>query len=161
METRFTYDALGRRTQSIANYVDGSFSASVPDEDLISTTAYNKGGQVVSTTDVRATQTAFTYDKAGRRLTVVQAAGSPLVTTAYTCYDKAGRTLRTIANWANDPTKPAPDARDGVTGAWLFVPANNGQLNDQDLVTLYEYDLAKSPDQSHRSARQFQQFGLL
>ena len=141
VETHSEYDSLGRRTKTIANYVNGVFSSAIPDEDLISITAYNNGGQLVSTTDVRGTQTSFTYDKAGRRLTVVQAAGSPLAATTYTCYDKAGRALRTISNWSNDPTKPAPDGRDG-TGAWLFVPQNNGQLNDRDLVTLYEYDLA-------------------
>ena len=142
VETRSDYDALGRWTQTTANYTDGVFNSAAPDEDLISLTAYNKGGQVVSTTDVRGTQTAFSYDKAGRRLIVTQAAGSPLATTSYTCYDKAGRVLRTISNWSNDVTKPDPDARDGVTGAWLFVPVNSGQLNDRDLVTLYDYDLA-------------------
>jgi RHS repeat-associated protein len=142
VDTRFAYDALGRRTQTTVNYGDGVFNPASPDEDLISSTTYNQGGQVLSTTDARATQTAFTYDAAGRRLTVTQAAGSSLATTNYTCYDKAGRTLRTMAHWSNDPTQPTPDARDSETGAWLFVPAHHGAYNDRDLIRLYSYDLA-------------------
>lgn len=42
LETRLTYDALGRRTQTIASYVNGVYSAAAPDEDLISSTVYNK-----------------------------------------------------------------------------------------------------------------------
>lgn len=145
VETRYAYDTLGRRTQTTTNYVDGTFNPNVPDEDLISATGYNKGGQVVSTTDARGTQTAFTYDALGRRRTVIQAAGSPLATSSYTAYDKAGRVLRTIANWSNNPLQPLPDARDGITGDWRFVPADHGLLNDHDLVTQYEYDLASRP----------------
>ena len=142
---RYAYDALGRRIETTTNYVDGAFNPTAPDEDLISTTSYNKGGQVASTTDVRGTETSFTYDALGRRLTVTQAAGSPLATTAYTCYDKAGRVLRTIANWSNDPLQPMPDARNVMTGNWLFVPADHGLLDDRDLITQYEYDLASRP----------------
>ncbi|MBA3867563.1 MAG: PD40 domain-containing protein [Anaerolineae bacterium] len=141
LETRFSYDVLGRRTQTIANYVDGFFSSAAPDEDLISSTVYNKAGQVVSTADTRGTQTAFTYDRAGRRLTVTQASGSPLSSTGYTCYDKAGRIQRSIQNWSNDPTQPVPDAKD-FAGNWSFVPAHNGAYNDRDLVTSYLFDRA-------------------
>jgi RHS repeat-associated protein len=139
--TRYEYDRLGRRTRTIVNYVDGVFNANAPDEDLISLTVYNKVGQVVSTTDARGTQTAFAYDRMGRQLTVTQAANTPLAATRYTCYDKAGRVLRTIQNWTNDLAQPAPDAQDGA-GAWLFIPAHNGGYNDRDLITSYSYDRA-------------------
>lgn len=138
IETRYDYDMLGRRTQITINYVDGSFNASFPDEDLISATSYNKGSQVVSTTDVRGTQTAFAYDQAGRRLTVTQAADSPLSSVSYTCYDKAGRALRSIQNWIDDGI--SPDAKTGAD--WDFVPADNGPYEDRNLVTLFDYDLA-------------------
>jgi YD repeat-containing protein len=140
IKMRNEYDRLGRRVKTIVNYVDGVFSSAVPDEDLISATAYNKAGQVIAATDARGTQTAFTYDKAGRRLTVTQAANSPLASASYTCYDKVGRVLRTIQNWTNDPTQPSPDARD-IKGNWLFVPIHNAS-NDRDLVTLFDYDRA-------------------
>ncbi len=145
IETRFEYDALGRRTKTTANYVDGTYSASVPDEDLISTTAYNKGGQVTSATDARSTQTAFTYDKAGRRLTLTQAATSPLSSVSHTSYDKAGRVLREIRNYVpilDGLGQPiSPDAKDG-SGNWLFTPPHNGSYNDRNLITTLAYDLA-------------------
>ncbi len=140
-ESRYTYDALGRRTQTIENYENGVYDAGTPDRDILSTTAYNKGGQVVSTMDARGTSTASTYDQVGRRLTVAQAANTSLASVSYTCYDKAGKVLRTIANWTDDPSSPSPDAQDG-NGNWLFAPVYHGTDNDRDLVTAYEYDLA-------------------
>jgi len=140
-ETRHEYDAVGRRTKTTDNYADGMYDPGVPDQDLISTTVYNKGGQAVSATDTRGTQTLFSFDTLRRRLTVTQAPGSPQASTTYTCYDKAGKALRTIAHWTDDPTQPVPDAKDG-SGSWLFVPDRHGTYNDRDLVTAYEYDLA-------------------
>lgn len=137
IETRYSYDALGRRIQTITNYVDGSFNPANPDEDLISLTAYNKAGQVVTTTDVRGTETAFTYDAAGRRLTVTQAANTGLATTSYTCYDKSGRTLRMIQNYTFGGT--SPDAKDEM-GIWLFDSDTHGINNDRNLITEYIYD---------------------
>jgi YD repeat-containing protein len=94
---------------------------------------------VVATTDVRGTQTTFTYDAAGRTLQVAQAAGTPLTTTSYTCYDKGGRTLRTIQNYRPQTGDPAPDARD-TGGDWLFNPAAHGLANDENLITTYTLD---------------------
>ena len=145
--TQFAYDALGRRTQTIANYIDGVFNPSNPDEDLISSTSYNQGGQVVSTTDVRGTETAFTYDLTGRRLTVTQAAGSSLAATAYTCFDKAGRVLRTIANYTplydQNAQLISPDHKTG--SAWDFAPAHQGAHADQNLITEFAYDQTSRP----------------
>jgi len=138
-ETRYEYDALGRQTKSITNYVDGVFNAALPDEDLIATTSYDKSGQVVTSVDVRGTQTTFGYDNSGRTLSVTRAAGTPLTSTSYACYDKAGRTQRSIQNWINDPNQPSPDARDGA-GNWLFAPDTHGLLNDQNLITTFTFD---------------------
>ena len=163
--TRTVYDALGRRVKTIANYVvqgtsdpaawvwspannrweRGASDATAidhgtdNDQNLISETTYNVAGQVVATRDARGTQTAFTYDAAGRRVTVAQAAQSSLETLAYTSYDKAGRVQRTVQNWSNDPSQPAPDEQDGA-GNWLFVPAHHGMQNDTDLITEFTYD---------------------
>ena len=141
METRYTYDELGRRTQTITNYENGVYNPAQTDRDLISTTSYNKGGQVVRTIDARGTETNFFYDAAGRRVSVREAVGTPLRVGNYTCYDKAGRILRTIFN-CGDPTHPVPDARDSLTGAWSNNPQYHQLLNDRDLITLYEYDRA-------------------
>ena len=140
IETRFEYDELGRRVKTIHNYVDGVFAAANPDEDLISETVYNVAGQVILTTDARGTQTSFTYDVAGRRVTVTQAVDTYLETMSYTCYDKAGRVLRTIQNYHDNGV--APDARDATSGAWLFNPSSHGSRNDRNLITTFGYDQA-------------------
>ncbi len=141
IETRYTVDLLGRRTQTIASYVDGSFNGAFPDEDLISSTIYNKTGQVTSTIDVRGTQTTLTYDKFYRLLTLTRAAGTALSSLTYTCYDKAGRIQRTIQNWSNTGS---PDAKDG-NGNWSFVPSSNGSSSDTDLTLDSRFDKASRP----------------
>lgn len=139
VETRFEYDELGRRVRTIVNYVDGVFNPALPDEDVISITTYDKAGQVIHTQDPRGTLTQFGYDQAGRRLTVTRAAETSLAVTSYTCYDKAGRVLRAIEGWIDDPEVPAPDAQDG-SGEWLFDPAEHGHFNDQNLIMTYTLD---------------------
>jgi len=138
-QTRYTYDRLGRTIKTIANFVTGTYNPAVPDQDLTSTTAYDLAGRVSATVDSRGTQTAFVYDRAGRRLAVTQAAHTPLATTSYTCYDKSGRVLRTIQNYVPDPAQPAPDARDSQ-GNWLFNPQTHGANNDQNIITTYTLD---------------------
>jgi len=139
-ETRYEYDALGRRTRTIVNYEDGTYNSNFPDEDLISQTIYNVAGQVTAAVDARGTQTSFEYDAAGRQVVVIQAAGTPLATKTYTCYDKAGRVLRVISNWVEPwgDTPPSPDEREA--GNWVFAPDNHGRLNDENLITEYELD---------------------
>ncbi|MCA0457139.1 MAG: DUF6531 domain-containing protein [Chloroflexi bacterium] len=138
-ETRYFYDILGRRTRTVINYVDGVYNPAQPDKDLIQTTEYDRAGRVTTTTDARGTQTTFTYDHVGRRVAVTQAANTLIATIKYTCYDKAGRVLRTIKNWRNDPTKPAPDTKDSG-GNWLFVPDTYGADSDSDLIMTFTYD---------------------
>gem|GEM_PF-2528013 len=46
-ETRYEYDAMGRRTKMIENYVNGVPLNSVPDVDRITTYKYNAAGQVI------------------------------------------------------------------------------------------------------------------
>lgn len=144
IETRYEYDALGRRVTMIANYVDGVFNAAYPDEDLLTETEYNRGGQMVAMTDVRGTTTGLVYDEAGRTVEVIQALGTALATTAYTCYDKAGRVLRTIASYIpkydENEVLISPDAVSG--SQWIFQPKAHGLLNDENLITEYGYDAA-------------------
>ena len=154
---------MGRQIKTIANYVEQGASDPADwewnegnqrwedgddnpidfgadnDQNRISTVTYNQGGQVVSTRDARGTQTAFTYDQAGRRLTVEQAADSLLSSTNYTCYDKAGRVLRTITNWSDDPLEPSPDERE-IDGSWSFAPEAHGAANDADLIMEVQLD---------------------
>jgi RHS repeat-associated protein len=95
-ETHYEYDALGRRIKTIQNYVDGVFNAASPDEDLITETAYNRAGQVISTTDARGTKTTFSYDRAGRRVSTTLAAETPLAATSKVIYEKSGRVFKRI-----------------------------------------------------------------
>lgn len=152
-ETRFYYDIVGRRTQTIVNYGDGIFDGAFPDVDLIQTTQYDILGRMIQTTDARGTATTVTYDRAGRRLTAVQAANTPLSSTNYTVYDRAGRVLRTIVGYtrlykdASGIVGYAPTATEVLpyikTGnAWDFIPPHNGSYNDRNLITELTYDLA-------------------
>jgi len=141
IETRFVYDVLGRRISTIRNYVNGVFSSAAPDEDLIETTTYDVAGRVLTTTDVRGTQTSFTYDTLGRRQTVIRAANTPLASSDYTVYDKGGRVLRTVHNWIEDPEQPLPGEK-SMGGDWLFnpTPVQQGQYADRNLVLNLSYD---------------------
>lgn len=158
------YDALGRQIRSISNYVvqgtslpknwawsvtnnrweDGSGNAishrsPYNDQNLISDTQYDKAGRVVLTRDPRGTATRYFYDRAGRQRTVTQAADTGLETTNYTCYDKAGRTLRHIVNLIEEVDGPSPDERDSQ-GNFLFNPDQHGIGTDQNLITFFAYD---------------------
>jgi len=159
----FVYDDLGRRVRTVQNYVaqgstipadwlwddtdghweDGLGNAIVHtsgfDENLITETVYDKAGQVTEIRDLRGTKTTFAYDDSGRRVRVTQAEGTVVASLSYTCYDKAGRVLRMIANWHDDGTNP--DERD-TNGDWVFDPMIHGSNNDQNLVTEYIYDNA-------------------
>jgi RHS repeat-associated protein len=139
--TQFTYDSLGRRTQTIVNFVMGVPNAAVPDQDLISRSVYDIAGRVTTGIDPRGMNTTSTYDRAGRRLTTTQAADSGQAITSYTCYDKGGRVLRTIQNWVNDPRQPSPDARD-ANGNWVFNNPLQGNNHDRNLITGYSLDRA-------------------
>jgi YD repeat-containing protein len=138
------YDVMGRRTLSVQNYVvqgvstpdawlwdeaqarweDGAGNAiehgTDNDQNLIMQTSYNIAGQVVATRDTRGTRTDYIYDDAGRRVSVVQAVGTKLASQSYTCYDKAGRVRRTIANYVANGNDPDAWQTDAVE-TWLFV----------------------------------------
>lgn len=137
----YRYDGLDRRVVSVSNYVaqatdpaewvwrevsgvsawrlsqtnDGTVGLGANlDANHISQTVYNAQQQVANTRDARGTQSSFIYDEAGRRLQVERATGTSLATRDYTVYDKAGRVLKRIANYAEQGT-PATDP-----AAWVF-----------------------------------------
>jgi len=143
-QTRFTYDRLERPIKTVENFITGVFNPARPDQDRVSLTSYDVASRVISTVDARGTQTTFAYDKTDRRRVVTRAANTPLATKSYICYDKAGRMVRQINNWIDDPTQPSPDARDGQ-GNWLFVPVTHGSANDQNLITTFTLDRLGRP----------------
>ena len=157
------YDDSGRRIRSVSNFVaqatdpdqwvwninrweDGQGGAiehrsntevENDDQNLISETTYNKGGQTVATRDARGTQTTFVYDLAGRQQMVTSAAGTRKASSSYTVYDKSGRVLRRIAGYV-----PQFDNSGQLIPAasWDLTTLNHGSQHDTNLVTVYAYD---------------------
>jgi YD repeat-containing protein len=158
------YDVMGRRTLSVQNYVvqgastpdawlwdetqsrweDGAGNAiehgTDNDQNLITQTSYNIAGQVVTTRDTRGTRTDYIYDDAGRRVSVVQAVGTKLASQSYTCYDKAGRVRRTIANYVANGNDPDAWQTDAVE-TWLFVQSTH-RYREDNLIATTSYDAA-------------------
>jgi RHS repeat-associated protein len=75
-ETHYAYDGLGRQTETIVNYVDGSYNPAVSDEDLTSATHYDDDGRVFKTVDPRGNVTLYGYDTLGRQVRVIQNASN-------------------------------------------------------------------------------------
>lgn len=138
-KTVMTYDKLGRTIKTISNFVSGTFNSTYPDQDLVSTSTYDLAGRVVLQTVPCGAITATTYDLLSRSIKVTQNAGTQLAVANYTCFDKAGRSLRTIANYVAQPTDVSPDTRDGL-GNWLFNPTTHGLANDVNIITSSTYD---------------------
>lgn len=168
-ETYTVYDALGRVVRRVQNYV--AQSTSIPDDwswdesnaqyeysvdnavdvginkdqNIISETEYNQAGQVVSTRDAFGTQSSFSYDEVGRRLQVTQASNTGLASSSYTCFDKAGRVLRSIANYLALTDEQAqvisPDAWD-ANEDWVFNPGEHGTYRDRNIIAEMLYDRA-------------------
>ncbi|GAB5426354.1 MAG: hypothetical protein Crog4KO_35010 [Crocinitomicaceae bacterium] len=160
-ESYTVYDAVGRVVRRIQNYVEQG--TSIPDEwlwtngryedgagtaidhgidndqNIISETVYNQAGQVVSSRDAFGTESSFVYDSAGRRLQVIQASNTDLATASYTCFDKAGRVLRSIANYKD--TGASPDIWD-IDGNWAFQAENHGKYRDSNIISEMVYDRA-------------------
>ncbi len=168
VETYHTYDHNGRLTRTVRNHVqqgtiypdswrwnaarkrwEYASNSQVDqgtqfDQNLVTETLYDGAGRVASIRDERGTLTRFGYDVLGRRISLTQAASTHI-----TCYDRAGRVLRTIHNYhpiparTGVPADPAgnilPTARD-KDGNWYFNPRSHGPRQDQNLITRYQYD---------------------
>ena len=168
-ETYTVYDAVGRVVRRVQNYVlqgsslpdDWSWNESnqqyeysagnavdtgtANDQNIISETEYNQAGQVINTRDAFGTQSSFSYDEAGRRVIVTQASNTSLASKSYTCFDKAGRVLRTIANYLALYDEQAqvisPDDWD-VNQNWIFNPGEHGTYRDRNIISEMVYDRA-------------------
>jgi YD repeat-containing protein len=94
----------------------------------------------VATRDTRGTRTDYIYDDTGRRVSVVQAVGTELASQSYTCYDKAGRVRRTIANYVANGNDPDAWQADAVE-TWLFVQSTH-RYREDNLIATISYDAA-------------------
>ncbi len=144
IETRTTYDGLGRVLKTIRNYKNGAFDNNFPDEDVATSYRYdalgrtlaitqtvnattnavtqhavNALGQVTSATDPQGRVTLSGYDGAGVLRWTKRADGQ---ITVYKV-DGLGRTIATIVNYINGQR----DASDKT---------------DQDLINTTVYDAA-------------------
>jgi YD repeat-containing protein len=115
-------------------------------------------GQVVATRDTRGTRTDYIYDDAGRRVSVVQAVGTELASQSYTCYDKAGRVRRTIANYVANGNDPDAWQADAVE-TWLFVQSTH-RYREDNLIATTSYDAASRRQSSTSPMGNIQSTGL-
>ena len=126
--TKSTYDALGRRTSVITNYVAG-----VPPDDATNMTtaiAYDALGRPVTETDPAGVVTKSTYDRAGRLTSVIANSipGSPSsatvnVTSGY-AYNAAGE----LTGYC----PPVAGLAGGcATGAWSYGRDGLGNVSSQ------------------------------
>jgi YD repeat-containing protein len=140
------YDDLGRPLTTTANYVDGVYSASVPDEDVSSSRRYDGLGRVVETVDARGGVTSYEYDAAGRMTAVTDAMTG---TTRYE-YDALGR--RTVVTDASgvaaytsyDSLGRAVEVYDelGHTTEYVYDELSNrvAVTDARGIETRYDYD---------------------
>lgn len=141
--TQYSYDALGRQTwvkdaKGVWTRTDydakGQVTSMVVDPSTIPVIDAVTG--LVTTTTANATglniTTNFTYDARGKRLTVVEAAGSSQPKTTQYLYDKLGRLTQTAIDPAglNLRTSYSYDKNDNVV---LKTDANGNK-------TVYSYD---------------------
>jgi YD repeat-containing protein len=146
-----TYDDGDNLVRVVVNYVNGVYDPARPDEDVATEYGYDAVGRRVWVTDTLGHVTRNEYDVAGRLITATvnyttaggqnyldryniiteygyDGAGNRVWVTdtlghaTYTGYDDAGRVVTTTANY--------------VDGA--YSPAHP----DEDVVTVYEYDVA-------------------
>jgi RHS repeat-associated protein len=101
--TRHVYDAHGRETSIIANYVAGQ--SATHERNATTTYAYatnqaGNAGLVTSETDPGSSTTAFTYDALGRQLTEVSSGDTSIpALTRTTTYDELGNVLTRAESW--------------------------------------------------------------
>lgn len=142
--THYEYDNVGRRTQVISNYVDGTSGANEVESDLIQEMIYDVRGRMTSVIDPMGYETVYDYDDGGRLESVTNTATSPDIITSYFHnnaseliqitdpegrktryeYDAAGRQTKVIMNYVDgDFSTGAPSV--DVTQTMLYDAAGN------------------------------------
>ena len=132
-ETLVFFDAAGRQTKVIRNYVDGAVSASYPDEDVTVETTYNADGAVATLVAKNPTTgdqtTKYVY---GTMLSDSAIARSDLLRAV-------------IYPDSDDTTSPVGDGQDGVYDRVEYCYNRQGdrtQLKDQN-GTVHQFDFDK------------------
>ncbi|MEK6719843.1 MAG: RHS repeat-associated core domain-containing protein [Chloroflexota bacterium] len=127
--TRIWYDFAGKPIREIRNFVDGIYSASVPDTDVITSSAYDTADRLISFTDPLARVTSTTFDNLDR-VTLVTRPDSSWVKTAYLASGRIDRESRPGASGQSDSqvgwTKRVYDAAGRQTTTLLDFDTSDG-----------------------------------
>jgi YD repeat-containing protein len=164
-ETRYTYDALSRRTSRIVSFFDiftelalgdgqsvtacayapnGQLSAVTNDNGHGTTFAYDRVGRLASVTDPKGNLSVYAYDPNGNLLSVTQAdrsdvsAGEQLFTRTF-AYDALNRCVSATDNAGN-----------GVTYAYDSCDRTVSETDPSGNETVYAHDgLGRVTDTTH------------
>ena len=98
--TRYEYDALGRNTRTITNYVDGIFDPLFPALDVIHENVYDSAGRLTESRELQAPGsyriTRYVYDLADRQTQTIRNFGQALTETHQRFYDGLGRLMMQV-----------------------------------------------------------------
>ncbi len=72
VEARYEYDAQGNITKATQNYVNGTYNALYPDEDVATSYTYDKVGNLISETDASGVETRYEYNYLGQLVETCQ-----------------------------------------------------------------------------------------
>jgi RHS repeat-associated protein len=152
--TKYIYNTLGQRTQTILNFIDGNYDSAHPDQDIVTTYVYDNAGRLWKTIDAQNHETRTDFDAAGNLTQTIKNYNDGLynanqpdqdIVTKMT-YDAANR-LTQVEDTLGHKTAFVYDNANHLTRIVRnFVGADPGTVNynpavpDQNIITLYEYD---------------------
>jgi len=138
-----TYDFAGHALRAIANYGDGLYSSANPDQDLITTSAYDAAGRVTLVTTPTETghsaRTASTsYDNLDRVIKITNP-DSSWIKTVYTAAGRIDRASSTGASGAADSTVAWTKSVYDAAGRQTATLANYDEAGNPQLqLTTFE-----------------------
>ena len=131
------YDSAGRNVMTVRNYVA---QATTPDQ-WVWDAAWEDGNNVAinhGTDNDQNVISTTTYDKAGRVVSNRNSAGEETVFV----YDAAGRRIRTVSNYVAQATTPDQWVWDAAWEDGNNVVINHGTDNDQNVISETTYNQA-------------------
>ncbi len=139
--THYEYDDLGRLVETIQNYVNGVFNSSYPDEDVITSSTYDKAGNLLTVTDALSNVTSYEYDARNRLVEITQADpdGEGALTSPVTTYVyNDANQLVSVTDPLGHATSYAFDGRGRQTTVTLPDPDGGGTQTSPVTTTVYD-----------------------